>query len=107
MTWKNRLKQLKHHWDNFFPSHDESLLQYATPIKKYWQPTFEPENLVNTDWLLKTGNGSDGWGNQELQHYSSDATNSFQYVMLHAYIYQSDLNAHADMLIAPRMAGSS
>lgn len=77
MTWKSKLKQLKHQLESLFPSHDDDQPQFTTPIKKYWEPVFEPENLVNTDWWLKTGNGDDGWGNQELQHYSSDATNSF------------------------------
>ncbi|CAH0058714.1 unnamed protein product [Clonostachys solani] len=43
----------------------------------YWQPQFRPELPTNVEWDAKLGNGPDGWGNQELQHYTADPANSF------------------------------
>jgi hypothetical protein len=48
----------------------------------YWQPQFRPEIPTNVEWDAKLGNGPDGWGNQELQHYTADPANSFQYGLL-------------------------
>lgn len=109
MPWRDKLRQLKQDWrDALFPSQKPSQPQFTTPIKKYWEPAFEPENLVNTDWLLKKGNGSDGWGNKELQHYSSDGANSFQYA--HPFFFslfvlfpkEQDACANAAVLLARR-----
>lgn len=79
MPWKDRLKQLKAEWNNLksngAPEHHN--FPPSDPPQIYWRPPFGPERLVNTDWDLKTGNGPDGWGNQELQHYSNEAANSF------------------------------
>lgn len=84
MPWRDRLRQLRQEWDGRFPfpflHHKEPQPEFTTPIKKHWAPVFEPANLVNTDWNFKTGTGTDGWGNKELQRYSSDGANSFQYV---------------------------
>ena len=43
----------------------------------YWQPTLHQSRAVGSDFDLKLGNGPDGWGNQELQHYTSSPANSF------------------------------
>jgi hypothetical protein len=77
MPWKDKLRQLKHEWNNL-TSQAQAPQQLADPPEPYWNPVFEPHALVNDDWELKVGNGNDGWGTQELQHYSADAANSFQ-----------------------------
>lgn len=43
----------------------------------YWRPIFHPSRSVGEDFDQKLGNGPDGWGNQELQHYTAAPTNSF------------------------------
>ncbi|KAF5243103.1 hypothetical protein FAUST_3022 [Fusarium austroamericanum] len=43
----------------------------------YWQPQFRPDAPVTSEWDAKIGNGPDGWGNQELQHYTADQQNAF------------------------------
>lgn len=43
----------------------------------YWQPKFQPDIPVTADWDAKLGNGPDGWGNQELQHYTAEQQNAF------------------------------
>ena len=43
----------------------------------YWRPTFHPSRAVGEDFDQKLGNGPDGWGNQELEHYTASAQNSF------------------------------
>ena len=43
----------------------------------YWQPLFHPSRSVSADFSQKLGNGPDGWGNQELEHYTSSPANSF------------------------------
>ncbi len=43
----------------------------------YWQPLFQPGRPVELDWDAKVGNGDNGWGNQELQHYTSRPENVF------------------------------
>lgn len=48
------------------------------PPEIYWQPQFQADVPTSVDWDHKLGNGPDGWGNQELQHYTADLDNSFQ-----------------------------
>lgn len=43
----------------------------------YWQPRFQPGIPVTADWDAKLGNGPDGWGNQELEHYTANQENAF------------------------------
>jgi len=43
----------------------------------YWQPFFHPVRAVSDEWDIKIGNGVDGWGNQELQHYTAGMSNVF------------------------------
>lgn len=79
MPWRDKLKQLKHEWDNLTSQPLQNASQQpANQPEPYWKPVFEPTTLVNDEWELKVGNGNDGWGNQEMQHYSADAANSFQ-----------------------------
>ena len=47
------------------------------PSMPYWQPQFRPDIPISQDWDPKIGNGPDGWGNQELQYYTSDSGNAF------------------------------
>src|SRR3569833_3934675 len=49
----------------------------------YWQPVFDPHRPVTLDWDAKLGNGDNGWGNQELEHYTADRANSFLYALSH------------------------
>jgi beta-glucanase (GH16 family) len=52
---------------------------YTTPVSYggmalVWSDEFDGENLNATDWTFETGNGSGGWGNNELQFYRSENT---------------------------------
>jgi hypothetical protein len=44
----------------------------------YWRPRFHQDTAVTAEWDAKMGNGPDGWGNQELQHYTALPQNTFQ-----------------------------
>lgn len=44
----------------------------------YWRPRFDQNVAVTEEWDAKMGNGPDGWGNQELQHYTALPQNTFQ-----------------------------
>ncbi|KAI6777782.1 Glycosyl hydrolases family 16 [Emericellopsis cladophorae] len=43
----------------------------------YWRPRFQQDIPVTVEWDAKLGNGPDGWGNQELQHYTALPENTF------------------------------
>ncbi|KAM3513233.1 hypothetical protein MY11210_003099 [Beauveria gryllotalpidicola] len=43
----------------------------------YWQPQFLPHVDVSREWDAKTGHGTDGWGNHELQNYTDQPQNAF------------------------------
>lgn len=43
----------------------------------YWQPCLHQSRSVSEDFDQKIGNGPDGWGNQELEHYTASTANSF------------------------------
>ncbi|KAI0491112.1 concanavalin A-like lectin/glucanase [Xylaria cf. heliscus] len=44
----------------------------------YWRPTFSPGIPVSQEFEHKQGHGEPwGWGNNELENYTRDATNSF------------------------------
>ncbi|KAG6027513.1 hypothetical protein E4U41_000901 [Claviceps citrina] len=43
----------------------------------YWVPRFFPDAPLSAEWDAKLGNGPDGWGNQELQHYTAGPENAF------------------------------
>ncbi|KAI0483278.1 glycoside hydrolase family 16 protein [Xylariaceae sp. FL0804] len=44
----------------------------------YWRPTFAPHVAVSQEFEHKTGHGSPyGWGNDELENYTSGPANSF------------------------------
>src|SRR5947209_6200288 len=44
----------------------------------YWQADFCPSNPVSATFIHKIGVGEPpGWGNNELEHYTADAANSF------------------------------
>ncbi|KAJ6443885.1 glycoside hydrolase family 16 [Purpureocillium lavendulum] len=47
----------------------------ADPV--YWRPQFRPDLPVTAEWDAKLGNGPDGWGNQELEHYTASPDNAF------------------------------
>jgi hypothetical protein len=43
----------------------------------YWQPRFDPNIPVSQEWEHKQGNNN-GWGNNEIENYTSEPGNSFQ-----------------------------
>lgn len=43
----------------------------------YWRPRFEQSAAVTAEWDAQIGNGVDGWGNQELEHYTALPQNVF------------------------------
>ena len=55
---------------------------YNTPksypgYKLIWSDEFEEKELNLQYWNAEIGNGSNGWGNNELQYYTSDKNNVF------------------------------
>lgn len=55
---------------------------YTTPttypnMTLVWEDNFEGSSLNTDDWTFETGNGTNGWGNNELEYYRSENT-SFQ-----------------------------
>lgn len=104
MAWKDRLKRVKDEIESMISSPEASQQQqqqqqaYSQPSQShqypppppppqapasgavYWQPRFEADVPVTVEWDAKLGNGPDGWGNQELEHYTAAPANAFQYV---------------------------
>ncbi|KAG5951396.1 hypothetical protein E4U53_003181 [Claviceps sorghi] len=103
MSWKDKLKSLKAEFEGIINSRDghsqqsphgkyQNLDQQPPPppmntrppasgpgpsFHTYWTPRFHPDTAVHVEWDAKLGNGPDGWGNQELQHYTCSPNNSF------------------------------
>ncbi|KAI5459685.1 glycoside hydrolase family 16 protein [Mariannaea sp. PMI_226] len=84
MGWKDELKRFKDQIDQKFTEASKPESQGpqpppvpARPAELYWQPQFHPDVPVGNEWDAKLGNGPDGWGNQELQHYTGDSANVF------------------------------
>lgn len=55
---------------------------YSTPLtysgyKLAWSDEFSAAALNSSDWNQEIGNGSGGWGNNELEYYTSNLKNSF------------------------------
>ncbi|CAG8032090.1 unnamed protein product [Penicillium salamii] len=97
MPWKDHLKQLKDGFNaikseiqgssdspqapahqpppNPPPNHFPNLAPQGQNI--YWRPNHAPHAAVTAEWDAKLGNGPDGWGNQELQHYTDQPQNVF------------------------------
>jgi hypothetical protein len=42
----------------------------------YWAARFDPNAPISQEWDEKLGNNN-GWGNNELQHYTNERANSF------------------------------
>jgi hypothetical protein len=98
MSWKDHLKRLKNEFENLVgepqaqnqqhhppppgPPPPQQPIGGQQPGHVYWQPQFRPDVPVNQEWDAKIGNGPDGWGNQELQYYTADQQNAFQYVQV-------------------------
>lgn len=106
MAWKDRLKRVKDEIESMISSPEGSQQQqqqqqqqaYSQPSQShqypppppppqtrpggaiYWQPRFAADVPVTVEWDAKLGNGPDGWGNQELEHYTAAPANAFQYV---------------------------
>ncbi|KAH7175375.1 family 16 glycoside hydrolase [Dactylonectria macrodidyma] len=101
MAWKDKLKRLKDEVESMIspPQGDASQQQqHQTPYSQppqsqfsqypppppvpsegqiYWQPRFQADAAVTVEWDAKIGNGPDGWGNQELEHYTANTANAF------------------------------
>ncbi|KAG5984967.1 hypothetical protein E4U55_002374 [Claviceps digitariae] len=99
MSWKDKLKSLKSDFESMINSRDghsqsqyQNLDQETPPVPMntrpsalapspsfhtYWAPRFHPDTPVDEEWDAKLGNGPDGWGNKELQHYTAAPDNSF------------------------------
>ena len=50
----------------------------STAETTFWRPSFDPSRPVSLEWEQKLGHGEGGWGNNELQSYTSSPDNSFQ-----------------------------
>lgn len=55
---------------------------YSTPLDypgytRVWNDEFDGAALDQSAWNYETGNGSNGWGNNELEYYTNSAKNSF------------------------------
>jgi len=55
---------------------------YTTPITYpgytlVWKDEFEGSTLDLNNWNQETGNGSNGWGNNELEYYTNSPKNTF------------------------------
>ncbi|OAA34883.1 Concanavalin A-like lectin/glucanase [Metarhizium rileyi] len=100
MPWRDKLKGLKADFEGMINARDQGQGQgqgqdrppppppmASRPPRPcpeptfhtYWVPRFYPDTPVNVEWDAKLGNGPDGWGNQELEHYTAAPENSFQY----------------------------
>jgi beta-glucanase (GH16 family) len=47
------------------------------PPQTLWRPALHPSQPIAADWEPKLGNGHEGWGNWEAQHYTASASNVF------------------------------
>lgn len=43
-------------------------------FKMVWSDEFDQESLNTEDWTYEIGNGSSGWGNNELEYYTNENT---------------------------------
>jgi len=89
MGFKDQLKRLK----NDLVSHAEQARSSGSSTQEaggvgppnaqstggtiYWQPPFHQDCDVSQHFEQKTGHGQDGWGNWELQNYTSESKNVF------------------------------
>ncbi|KAG6286933.1 hypothetical protein E4U09_006456 [Claviceps aff. purpurea] len=97
MSWKNKLKSLKSEFEGMINPRDGQSQHHqhqdqppplpmstrpppqgpSPSFHTYWAPRFYPDTLVHVEWDAKLGNGHDGWGNKELQHYTAAPDNMF------------------------------
>jgi hypothetical protein len=93
MGWRDQLKRVKQEFDQIVgdadrpeqsqqhhqPHHQQPLGHHHPPAQpqRYWQLQCRPDAPISHDWDAKLGNGPDGWGNQELQHYTAEPSNVF------------------------------
>src|SRR5215469_8326348 len=47
------------------------------PWQLLWSDEFNGTNLSSTNWTFDIGNGQGGWGNNELEYYTSRTNNAF------------------------------
>ncbi len=64
---------------------------YVTPTSYpgrnlVWADEFQADQLDNTSWTHEIGNGSSGWGNNELQYYKAENTSIYdnEYLVIEA-----------------------
>jgi len=65
--------------DTYFPISDAG---YITPdsyagMTLVWQDEFNAPTINPDNWTHEIGTGNSGWGNNELQYYTSDSDNSY------------------------------
>ncbi|MFK8006895.1 MAG: family 16 glycosylhydrolase [Saprospiraceae bacterium] len=65
--------------DTYLPIDDDG---YSTPnsyagMTLVWADEFNGNEINLDDWTHEIGTGSGGWGNNELQYYTSDSDNSY------------------------------
>jgi hypothetical protein len=100
MGWRDQLKRVKQEFDQIVgePNRQEQHQGYpgnqghqhhqwqpqpppnhppVAPPQRYWQLRSQADIPITAEWDAKLGNGPDGWGNQELQHYTADPANVF------------------------------
>lgn len=90
MPWKDHLNRFKQEINHLVaepgassqpppvPPHPPAEPPFRGEV--YWRPQFQPNIPISHEWEAKVGNGTDGWGNHELQFYTAESQNAFQYV---------------------------
>lgn len=90
MPWRDKLKDLKSELERIVKPQQEQHQQQqqhqppppppgpSPDFHIYWCPRFYPDTPISAEWDAKLGNGHNGWGNQELEHYTAAPENSFQ-----------------------------
>lgn len=97
MPWKDQLKRLKNELDSrksrpqpggsaqagrsaqqsTGAGGDVGTATGSAEANLFGQPVFQPDGPVSVDWDAKIGHGENGWGNEELQFYTSSPENAF------------------------------
>ncbi|GAB0134115.1 hypothetical protein EsDP_00002500 [Epichloe bromicola] len=92
MPWRDKLKGLKSELERMIKPQEQQHQQPPPPppmdtrpplpgpspgFHIYWCPRFYPDTPIGAEWDAKLGNGHDGWGNRELEHYTAAPENSF------------------------------
>ena len=60
--------------DNYIPAGGYSTPSSYANMTLVWGDEFQDSEINGSDWTFEIGNGSGGWGNNELQYYKSENT---------------------------------